>query len=1206
MKKIISFILALSLPMQVLTLVKAEENVNSVEIHVSPNGLDSNPATADKPIKTIEEAQKRARAINTAKIDVDVIFHEGEYRILKSVEITSDDSGTKEHPVEYKAAKGEKVVFKGSVELDETKFKGIEKGNIYDRLKEKAKGKVAVLDLKAQGINNLATLCAVDYGNYSNGYNNLYIDGISQTLARWPNNRYANITKTIDASKGVFRVDDATASRWGEAEDPRIAGLLCWDWAYERTEVTGVDPVTRYVTINVSRTISKKITNANARYFIYNLLEEIDEPGEWYIDKDNLLLYYYPPYPVKDTQLEISVLQSPVINMTSAEYINISGIEFCQTTTDAIQMTKCNNITVSGCNFHDIGRSAINAGNNTYADNVRNVIIENNTFTNIALRAVFVSGGVEETLEESGNIIRNNYFAHLALDKRSYEGAIQTSGVGILIENNTICDSPHVAISLNGSLHKIRYNEIYDVCKDSNDMGAIYTGRNAYKRGHEISYNYIHDIVPREGLAGLLCGIYFDDSQSSGDIHHNIFENIPRSVFYNGGNDAYVHDNIVIDSVYGVHFAYNANEIPNQNLFIDAINFAEANPIYYERFPEMKTIDINYTKSHNNRVIGNLMVNSFGNSMTALDDPEWSEDPDNTNYLRQNLSYNNVSYASVEEFGDFNNPEEGDFTIKTDSEILSEYPELGKIKLSEIGVQYNMDDYVNNERFIKIYPKNGEKKVSASGIYLKWQPANIRTVYHVKLATDKELKNVIYEETTKDNYIHPSGVESGGKTYYWNVTAEDGFGTIKSEDKSAYGAVYSFVTSTTDKLEQFVLGETIKKADKLISKISEGQGPGQCKKETLDEFKSVLSEAKKINAKKYGFQTEVDEINKKLEGKIASLPADINKGYQGLDEWLTSIDCWQGENAVVNNGVLSVPADSFAMSDEFVTTYQVYKFKVKTTAFNSGFFTIAFKIGGFGTPWNPGMVNYSFYFKEKLIEFQRYSNGGGIIDTCENNGIIKAGEWADIEIGALDVEGGIQVYLKANGEELFNYFDDTGLVSSDGYLQFGVHGAAEDVHVMSAGELPEFDSSIVMGGKIDYNNIVYNSYSSADFTENELNSELKSNEIAEMNVKLEFDGAEKIILGTSDEGYIFDITKDTVKLTRNSAKGNQILYIGKNDLLVNDENIKLSIGALKVEDGTRIVLYANDKRVVDCVDVYKGIVGGKIKFHDNEKGVIIK
>lgn len=1206
MKKIISVFLAAAIILGTTT-VFAENDSAVSEIHVSPNGSDSNSGTAEAPVKTVAEAQKRARKANDGKTDVEVIFHEGEYRITNTLQMTSDDSGTDEHPVTWRAAEGEKPVFKGSLELDVTKFKKIENQSVYERLHENAKGKVAVLDLKSQGVSELATLFAGSYGSYSEGYNNIYVDGTAQTLARWPNNDYAKLGKVIDASKGVFMVNDSAPTRWGNAEDARIAGLLCWDWAYERTEVTAVDPETRYLTINAKRTISQNISNAGGRYFIYNLLEEIDVPGEWYIDKNEMMLYYYPVYPLSNSTMEISVLRTPMIEMTSVSNVNIIGLEFCQTTTDVIQMTMCKNINISGCDFHDIGRSAINGANTSKPDNVRNVIVENNSFNHMEMKAVYMTGGDEETLEESGCVIRNNYFSDLGTVKRSYEGAVRVDGVGFLIENNTISNAPHLAINVGGSLHKIRYNEIYDVCKESNDMGAIYTGRNAYRRGYEISYNYIHDLVPEEGLAGLVCGVYWDDSQSGGDIHHNIFKNVPRSVFYNGGNDAYVHDNISIDSSMGFQFSYTANETVNQNLFVGAIEYANAHPVYYEYFPELKDIDINYTKSHNNRVTDNLMVNAYGNSMTALNAPEWSTDPNSTNYARQNLSYNNVSVESVDKFTDFNAPEKGDYTIKEGAEILKTLPGISEIKLSKIGAK-GFEEKAEAEEFKKIYPKNGEKNVTAAKLELKWEPAAYRTDYHVRVATDKEMKNIVFETSAKVNYCMAEGLSSGGKIYYWQVTATDGIASFEIDEKSAYGAVYSFATSRTDKLDQLVLTQNIAKAEKFLAMVGVGDAPGQCNAEVMASFEEVLNKAKAMNAKKYGSQNELDEINAHLEQALASIPKDVHKGYAQLDEWLSSSDNWHGDFTLTEDKEMLITSGNYAISNELVTTYQIYKFRVKVPDFGSSFFTVAFKINAMGSTWSPSTVNYSFYFKENLIELQRYCRGGGIIETYDNNGLMKAGEWAELEIGTLDVEGGIQVFVKLNNEVIFNYFDDSGLISEDGYLQFGAVGDVQELYVRPSENHAEFDESIVMGGKIDYNDLKYTDYTSADFEDDTLKGELSQNEIAGLELIMDpANEGQSIVIQKDDDKYVFAVTEEKITLTRYSAKGNQILYIGNNELFLIGKTVKINVGAVKNADGTRVVLYADGKRIVDCIDAYGAITGGTLRIiDDNKKGISVR
>ena len=62
-----------------------------------------------------------------------------------------------------------------------------------------------------------------------------------------------------------------------------------------------------------------------------------------------------------------------------------------------------------------------------------------------------------------------------------------------------------MAIVFGGNEHLIEFNEIHDVCHESNDAGAIYGGRDWTMRGTVIRYNYFHDISGFEGADASAC-----------------------------------------------------------------------------------------------------------------------------------------------------------------------------------------------------------------------------------------------------------------------------------------------------------------------------------------------------------------------------------------------------------------------------------------------------------------------------------------------------------------------------------------------------------------------------------------------------------------------------------------------------------------------------------------------------------------------------
>jgi hypothetical protein len=108
-----------------------------------------------------------------------------------------------------------------------------------------------------------------------------------------------------------------------------------------------------------------------------------------------------------------------------------------------------------------------------------------------------------------------------------------------------------MAIGFLGNEHLIELNEIDDACYESNDAGAIYTGRNWTMRGNIIRYNYLHNISGFEGRGCV--GIYLDDAFSSADVTGNIFKKVTRAMMIGGGRDINVTNNIFIECVPSIH-----------------------------------------------------------------------------------------------------------------------------------------------------------------------------------------------------------------------------------------------------------------------------------------------------------------------------------------------------------------------------------------------------------------------------------------------------------------------------------------------------------------------------------------------------------------------------------------------------------------------------------------------------------------------------
>ena len=132
-----------------------------------------------------------------------------------------------------------------------------------------------------------------------------------------------------------------------------------------------------------------------------------------------------------------------------------------------------------------------------------------------------------------------------------YHAAVLMNGVGNRVTHNLIHDAPHMAINFGGNDHLIEMNEIHDVCRESNDAGAIYGGRDWTMRGTKVRYNYFHHI---SGFEGRSCvGVYLDDQLSGIEIRGNLFYKVTRAAMIGGGRDCSIVNNVFVDCVPATH-----------------------------------------------------------------------------------------------------------------------------------------------------------------------------------------------------------------------------------------------------------------------------------------------------------------------------------------------------------------------------------------------------------------------------------------------------------------------------------------------------------------------------------------------------------------------------------------------------------------------------------------------------------------------------
>jgi len=128
------------------------------------------------------------------------------------------------------------------------------------------------------------------------------------TLARYPNTGYMRIASVLDAdgkpltgdaatAEGKFVCDDPRPARWAGEKGIWLHGFWVYDWADVRIPLASADPAAR--TISLGPSPGRTYHLRSGRWFYAeNVLPELDSPGEWYLERENGVLYFWLRTPV--------------------------------------------------------------------------------------------------------------------------------------------------------------------------------------------------------------------------------------------------------------------------------------------------------------------------------------------------------------------------------------------------------------------------------------------------------------------------------------------------------------------------------------------------------------------------------------------------------------------------------------------------------------------------------------------------------------------------------------------------------------------------------------------------------------------------------------------------------------------------------------------------------------------------------------------
>ena len=641
-----------------------------------PNGEGT-----DGPFATLERARDEVRKLKEAgplpKGGLSVEVRAGVYERAGVFELTAEDSGTEGAPVVYRARQGEQVRLVGGKAV--TGFRPVSDPAVLSRLEPAARGKVLQLDLRAQRITDFGHPAA------SGKRIELFFHDRPMTVARWPNEGFTHVADIVEhdghqihgrqgSKVGKFVYEGDRPERWVDEKDLWLHGYWFWDWSEQRQKVESIDTGKRVITL--APPAHGYGYRKGQWFYAFNALSELDQPGEWYLDRETGVLYFWPPdarldaapTAAPDAAAKVTVVVSllpTLVAMRDVSHVTLRGfvLEACRG--NAVTVSGGTGVRLVGCTVRNGGAWAV-----TVSGGTNHGVLGCDVYL-MGAGGISLSGGDRTTLTPAGHFAENNHIHHYARWERVYRPGITLQGVGNRAAHNLIHDAPHMGMGFGGNDHLIELNEIHDVCYESNDAGAIYTGRNWTMRGTVIRHNYMHHV---NGFQGRGCvGVYLDDMFCGTEISGNLFYRVTRAAFIGGGRDCTVKNNLFVDCNPALHvdaralgWAHGHADMwikeGRERGTLSGIRYKE--PPYSERYPELPGIlDDEPAAPKGNRVTRNV---SFGGKWNGVHGAA-------RKYLtiENNLVDRDPQFATPERIGPDKRPRAEDFALRPDSPARS-------------------------------------------------------------------------------------------------------------------------------------------------------------------------------------------------------------------------------------------------------------------------------------------------------------------------------------------------------------------------------------------------------------------------------------------------------------------------------------------------------------------------------------------------------
>ena len=464
--------------------------------YVSTKGDDSNAGTLGAPFATLPRAQRAVRqAVAQGTLPVTVYLRGGVHYLDAPLRFSPEDGGAPGMPVTYKPYEDEPAVISGGTKLDLEWRNYL--GGIFN-----AEVPANVVDIDQLYLNGVQ-LRQARYPNYDSDaqfFGGTSGDAVSPERVRtWSN------------PKGGY-MHALHQSKWGSKHytitDADKAGNLQFQGGWQENRGGGFDDFYR-------GGYHKDIL------FVENIFEELDAPGEWFLDKATRTLYVYPPAKLQLDEAKLIGAQQLELFVVSGapdapvHHLNFEGLTFKHTRrifmepyerllrgdwsisrTGAVRFEGAEDCVVRDCVFEDLG------GNGVFLSGYnRRVHVLDSKFTRLGESGVCLVGNLDavrspaveysvtlpqdeidltpgpQTLDYPAYCrVHGNLMYNFGLVGKQVAGAFISMADSITVSHNTIYDCPRAAICINDGCwggHVIEYNDAFNTVRETGDHGPF-------------------------------------------------------------------------------------------------------------------------------------------------------------------------------------------------------------------------------------------------------------------------------------------------------------------------------------------------------------------------------------------------------------------------------------------------------------------------------------------------------------------------------------------------------------------------------------------------------------------------------------------------------------------------------------------------------------------------------------------------------------